>query len=68
MAKDIRGTEIKVGSHVSDGLAAGRVTAVHDEQIWFTCDYGDQARGQRLFNRPENLMVISEQRWKHVVG
>ena len=65
---DMRGSEICVGCKVSDGLAAGTVFAVHDEQVWFEVEgsIGKELRGP-AFNRPENLIVISDQVWERWV-
>lgn len=68
-AKDMRGEAIFVGCKVSDGLAAGTVTSVYEDQVWFTIEgsIGKKVRG-RVFNRPENLIVISPEAWKRQVG
>lgn len=64
-AKDIRGEAIYVGCKVSDGMAAGTVVTVHDDQVWFMVEgnIGRKLRG-KVFNRPENLMVIKPEVWK----
>lgn len=68
-AKDMRGNAIFVGCKVSDGLVAGTVTDAHPTQVWFTVEgsIGKGVRG-KLFNRPENLLVISPESWKRQMG
>jgi len=64
-AKDMKGQPIFVGCKVSDGMCGGTVFAVHEDQVWFTAEesFGPKIRG-RLFNKPENLLVIDPERWK----
>lgn len=64
-ANDMRGTPIYVGDIVSDGLGAGTVTEVYEDQVWFTVEgnIGKKIRG-KLFNRPENLIVIPRDVWQ----
>lgn len=68
-AKDMKGQAIFVGCKVSDGIVAGTVISVHKEQVWFMAEenIGKKIRG-KIFNRPENLLVISPEVWKHCVG
>lgn len=68
-AKDMRGEAIFVGCKVSDGLIAGTVTAVYPNQVWFKVEgsVGKKMRG-KVFNRPENLLVIRPEAWKSWVG
>lgn len=67
-AKDMRGNAIFVGCKVSDGLVAGTVTSVCENQVWFTVEgsIGKRVRG-KVFNRPENLLVIDPDVWKRQV-
>lgn len=68
-AKDMRGRAIFVGFKVSDGLVAGTVTSIHENQVWFVIEgsIGKKVRGT-VFNRPENLIVIDPDVWKRQVG
>ena len=68
-AKDMRGEAIFVGCKVSDGLVAGTVTDVYPNQVWFKVEgsVGKKLRG-KVFNRPENLLVIRPEAWKSWVG
>lgn len=68
-AKDMRGRAIFVGCKVSDGLVAGTVTSIHENQVWFVIEgsIGKKVRG-RVFNRPENLIAIDPDVWKRQVG
>ena len=65
--KDVRGRAIFVGCKVSDGVIGGTVTAVDERQCWFSVEagFGRYARLRgKAFNKPENLMVISDEVWK----
>lgn len=68
-AKDVRGNAIFAGCKVSDGLVAGTVTSASESQVWFTVEgsIGKKIRG-KVFNRPENLMVIDPDVWARAVG
>lgn len=68
-AKDMKGQGIYVGSKVSDGMCAGTVYAVHESQVWFIAEgtIGKRVRG-KVFNKPENLLVISPEVWKRCMG
>lgn len=67
--KDMRGNPIYVGCKVSDGLGAGTVTAIYPNQVWFKVEgtIGKKFKG-KVFNKPENLLVIKPETWKSWVG
>jgi hypothetical protein len=67
--RDAKGDPITVGCKVSDGLAAGTVTKVDEDQVHFTVEgVIGKYFGRSIFNRPENLLVISDKVWKEQVG
>lgn len=67
--RDAKGDQITVGCKVSDGLAAGTVTRVDEDQVHFTVEgvIGKDVN-KSIFNRPENLLVISDGKWKRRMG
>lgn len=68
-AKDMKGQAIFIGCKVSDGIVAGTVISIKNDQVWFMAEgsIGKKLKG-KIFNHPENLLVISPEVWKRCVG